>query len=149
MFFFSYIYIYLLWPQLQTSKEGKIEISALTFIYVKTIQNFSLQDSPCHSKGSIHPILQLSGSNSFPHEPELEGVRFPATLDWLVTSVVAHIVELVLLEEVGSPSTVASLEKTLIKKEIFIKTKNIRICVAKTLLSIVQKTGCILQEWHF
>lgn len=72
-------------------------------------------DKPGHGKCSVHPLFQLSGSQSLPHEPELECIRLPAALDRLVSRVVADIIELILLEEVGGLGRVAALEEMLMK----------------------------------
>lgn len=48
-----------------------------------------------------------------PHEPQLVGVHLASALDALVTRVVAHVVELVLLEEIRRRRRVASVQQTL------------------------------------
>lgn len=92
------------------------EANICIFRFHHQTKSFSFLDLlskiPGHGEGSVHPLLQLSGSQSLPHEPELEGVRLPAALDGLVPCVVADIIELILLEEVGGLSRVAALEET-------------------------------------
>lgn len=70
-------------------------------------------DSLGHLQGSVNPVLQPAGAQGLPHQPEPEGVGLAGTLDALVSGVVADVVELVRLEEVGGVGRVAALKETL------------------------------------
>lgn len=52
-----------------------------------------------------------------PHEPQLEGVHMASALEALVSSIVAHVIRLVLLEEVVRPQAVAFLQETLHRRQ--------------------------------
>lgn len=71
------------------------------------------QISPGGGEGGVDPPLELGHAVQFEREPQLEGVHFAPALDALVARVVAHVVVLVLLEEVGRPRRVALVEETL------------------------------------
>lgn len=64
-------------------------------------------------EGSIYPLLHLVQAVAAQQEVQLEGVTLPAALNTLVAGVVAHVVELVLLEEVRGVGGVALLQQTL------------------------------------
>lgn len=68
----------------------------------------------------MNQYLDYTGSSEsillylcLPHEPQLEDVHMAATLEALVSGIVAHVVRFVLLEEVVGPQTVALLQETL------------------------------------
>lgn len=68
---------------------------------------------PCQSQCPVYSLLKARSSQCFPHQPELESIRTPAALDGLVPSVVADIIELVLLEQVRGLGRVTLLQEAL------------------------------------
>ena len=59
----------------------------------------------------INHLLHVVLAPGLQHEPELEGVHLPAALHALVPGVVAHIVELVLLEQIGGVGRVGLVQQ--------------------------------------
>ena len=57
--------------------------------------------------------LTLGWYGYLEHEPKLEGVDLAAALDGLVAGVIAHVIELVLLEKVGGAGRVALVQEAL------------------------------------
>lgn len=78
----------------------------------QTIQN--CEQVPSQSQRSVHSLLEACGSQCFPHEPEFECIRTSAALNGLVASVIADIIELVLLEQVCSLGRVTLLQEALL-----------------------------------
>lgn len=68
---------------------------------------------PRQSQCPVYSLLKACSSQCFPHQPEFERIRTPAALDGLVTSVIADIIELVLLEQVRSLGRVTLLQEAL------------------------------------
>lgn len=64
-------------------------------------------------EGRLDPPRDLIQAMNTEDEVQLEHVHFSAALEVLVTHVVAHVVELVLLEEIRRPRGVARVEETL------------------------------------
>ncbi len=64
-------------------------------------------------KGIINHFFKTSIATSFPHQPKFECVYLAATLNALVTNIVAHIVEFICLEQTGGRGTVASIQNIL------------------------------------
>lgn len=71
------------------------------------------EEVPSQSQCPVHSLLEACGSQCLPHQPEFECIRTPAALNGLVTSVIADIVELVLLEQVRSLGRVTLLQEAL------------------------------------
>lgn len=69
---------------------------------------------PSQSQCSVYSLLEACGSQCFPHQPEFERIWTSAALNGLVTSVIADIVELVLLEQVGGLGRVTLLQEALL-----------------------------------
>ena len=72
---------------------------------------------PSQSQCPVYSLLKACGSQCFPHQPEFEGIRTPAALNGLVTSVIADVVELVLLEQVCSLGRVTLLQEALLETQ--------------------------------
>ena len=86
----------------------------LCFYKHKTVYSIRLNYIMCtisqDSGGSTYPLL--------PHEPDLESIIEPSTLDTLVPRIITDTVaELVLLEEIWSPRGVALLQDSLVPGE--------------------------------
>lgn len=69
--------------------------------------------SLCGTEGGVHPLLHFLEAVAGQQEVQLEGVDLAAALEALVARVVAHVVELVLLEEVRGVGGIALLKNTL------------------------------------
>lgn len=66
--------------------------------------------SPGHIEQVLHMLGVAAGPLGSPHEPEFENIIMPAALDHFVAGVIAHVVLLVLLEQVLSAHLVAAHE---------------------------------------
>lgn len=73
---------------------------------------------PRQSKSTINSFFKAYCAQGLPSHPELECIWSPATLDRLVSCVIADIIEFILLEEVRCLGRVAFLKKILLRKEV-------------------------------
>jgi len=78
-------------------------------------------------EGAVDGVVHESGESRVapgpPHQPKLVGVHLASALDTLVAGVVAHVVELVLLEEIGRRSRIALMQQTLKNNKVKFGTK--------------------------
>lgn len=108
---------------------------------------------PCMGDSPVNTLFQAFWPYSFPHQPQLQAVNLTAALYRLVPCVQTHVIELILLEQVGCICAVAMLQKALWKRrtdsEVSLKNKNeeetnnmeIKCLVRRCCLTMVSLSG--------